>query len=105
MQGKTSDIDFKKIEEFVKSLGAYSLLKSTSQLSVQETEVKIEVENMDKLEEEIIAKYASQEKSNFEPFILPLVNSLSIEKQEDETSTTFNSRLFSEINKLLEVEI
>jgi hypothetical protein len=63
------------------------------------------VENMDKLEEEIIAKYASQEKSNFEPFILPLVNSLSIEKQEDETSTTFNSRLFSEINKLLEVEI
>jgi DNA repair exonuclease SbcCD nuclease subunit len=105
VQGKTSDIDFKKIEEFVKSLGAYSLLKSTSQLSVQETEVKIEVENMDKLEEEIIAKYASQEKSNFEPFILPLVNSLSIEKQEDETSTTFNSRLFSEINKLLEVEI
>jgi len=103
-QGKTSNIDFKEIERIVKEKGAYALLKSTSKLTTEEPELDIEVEDMNKLEEEIVNKYLAENKSKFDSLIFQLINSLSLEKLEDETSQTFKTRLFSELNKILDLE-
>ena len=100
-QGKIADIDFKLIEDFCKEKKAYALLKSTSKLIPEEPEAEVEIEDIDKLEEEIIKKYTSSNTTKFDSFIFPLINSLSLEKQEEETSSAFQSRLFSELNKTL----
>ncbi|MBU1135941.1 MAG: DNA repair exonuclease [Nanoarchaeota archaeon] len=104
-KGKTSNIKFEEIENFVKEKNAYTMLKSTSKLIAQENEINVEIDDMDKLEDEIIKKYLSENKSKFNPLIHQLINSLSIEKQESETSSTFNSRLFSELNKVLKIDL
>jgi len=103
-QGKTSDINFREIENFIKEKQAYSFLKNTSKLITEEAKIDIEVEDMDKLEEEIIKKYTEKEKSKFNKFIPQLISTLSLEKQEEETISTFQSRLFSELNKILKIE-
>ena len=103
-QGKTSDIDIKKIEDFVKAK-AYVLLKSTSKIETEEPEINIEIEDVEKLEEEIIKRYTEQKKSEFDSLIFPLISALSLEKHEAETTLTFNTRLFSELNKILDLEI
>jgi len=102
--GKTSDIKFREIEDFAKNKEAYILLKSTSKLTSEEAEIEIEVEDMDKLEEEILKKYTEDNKSKFNQFIPQLVNALSLEKQEDETTTTFQTRLYSELDKILDIK-
>ncbi|MGD2072343.1 MAG: DNA repair exonuclease [Candidatus Thorarchaeota archaeon] len=104
-QGKTSDIHFSEIENFVKEKQAFILLKSTSKLVSQESEIEFEIENMDKLEEEIINKYTEKENSRFKDKIFPLISALSLEKQEGETSQVFTSRLFLELNKILDAGI
>jgi len=104
-QGKTSDINFKEIENFVKEKQAYILLKNTSSLITEEPEIEIEIDDMNKLEEEIIKKYTQQQESKFNSFISSLINTLSIEKQEEETSSNFESRLFSELSKILNLEL
>ncbi|MCX6748848.1 MAG: DNA repair exonuclease [Candidatus Pacearchaeota archaeon] len=103
-QGKISNIDFQAIENFVKERQAYAMLKSTSQLETEETQVNVEIEDMNLLEEEIIKKYIKQENSKYDPLIQPLINALCLEKQEDETSSVFQSRLINEVNKTLNLE-
>jgi len=103
-QGKTSNIDFQKIENFAIENQGYILLKSTSKLVSEEPEFDVQVEDMDKLEEEIINKYCQENKSKFNSVIFSLINSFDIDKQEAETSETFKSRLFSELNKTLNLE-
>tara|TARA_Y100000310_G_scaffold322353_1_gene381295 strand:+ start:2971 stop:4125 length:1155 start_codon:yes stop_codon:yes gene_type:complete len=103
-RGKISDIDFQTIENVIKDEQGYIMLKSISKLKVEETEIDLEIENMDKLEEEIIAKYTEENKSQFNNNIISLINALSIEKQEAETSETFKSRLFTELNKILSID-
>jgi len=103
-QGKSTDIDFKAIENFSREKEAYVLLKSISKLISEEEKIDIEIEDIDKLEEEIIKKYTEKKKSKFDSFIFPLINALSIEKQEDETSSTFHSRLMSELKKTLNLQ-
>ena len=63
----------------------------------------MEVEDMEQLEEEIIQKYSKESTSKFNSSITHLINALSLEKEEDETSLNFNSRLFSELNKILKI--
>ena len=102
-QGKISDIGFAQIESFVKKKGAYSILKNISGIEKEEAEIKMEVEDMEQLEEEIIQKYSKESTSKFNSSITHLINALSLEKEEDETSLNFNSRLFSELNKILKI--
>ena len=101
-QGKTSSIDFRKIEDFVKSRGAYSFLKNISKLITEEPEFKLEIEDMNKLEPEIIKKYCQENESKFNSLIPSLLNALSLEKQEDENSQNFALRLFNEFKKTIE---
>ena len=103
-QGKISNINFKEIENFVKSQDAYSLLKSTSGLEAEEPEFDVEVENMEKLEKEIIEKYKKENPSHFNELIQPLVSSLNVDKREDETNDDFENRISEEINNIFNLE-
>ena len=99
--GTQSDIKFQKIEEFVKSKGAYFLLKNTHDLKVKETEFQIEIENTENVEEESIKAYSMENPSDLNKIILPLMNALSIEKQEGETSDAFTNRLMDGTKKII----
>lgn len=101
-QGKTSNIDFRRIEKFVKERKAYSLLKNISKLITEEPEFKIDIENIENLEAEIIKKYLKENESSSNSLIPPLLNVLSLEKHEDETSSSFSLRLFNEFKKIIE---
>jgi len=101
-QGKINNIDFSAIENFAKEKGAYSLLKNISKLSVEDSQFEMEVSNMDKLEEEIIAKYSKDKNSKFNKLIPSLLHALTAEKHEDETSTTFSLRIYNELKKVME---
>jgi len=99
---KTSDINFKKIEEFVKSKGAYILLRNTHDLKSKETILEVEIENPENIEEETINSYIEKNPSDFNSKINQLINSLAIEKQEGETTEVFTNRVLDESKKILE---
>lgn len=104
-QGKTSNINFQEIENFCTKKGAYVLLKSISQIETEEPEINIDIGDMQNLESVIIEKYCEENPSSFNDLILPLVNALNMEKQEDEKSAIFSERLFSELKKIVNIEI
>ncbi len=105
--GKTSDIDFKKIEDFVKRKQAFVFLKNISQLKIEEQEeMQIEIEDVDKLEEEIIKNYSEKtEKKQFKDYFSQIFHALSTEKKEGETNTVFLERLMNEINRTFNFDV
>lgn len=106
--GKTSDIDWKKIQERVLEKRAHILLKSASGLTTQEMklEIKTEKTNIDEIEKEFIKKYKEQNENydEFFPLIQPLFNALELEKIESEKKENFEARVFEEANKILRVD-
>ena len=102
-KGKISDIDFKKIEAYVKEKGAFIFLKSTSKVHMTEPEFKMDVISSENLEAQIIERFEEKNSSKFNTLIPALMNTLKTEKLEDETSSTFEDRLFSETSKILQL--
>lgn len=102
-KGKISDIDFQKIESFLKQNGCYAFLKSTSKLFMPEPEIKMEVSASEELESELIRKFAEKNNSKFNSLISVLIDTLDVEKNEDETSLTFEERLMSEVRRALPI--
>tara|TARA_Y100000031_G_scaffold128654_1_gene147157 strand:- start:749 stop:1906 length:1158 start_codon:yes stop_codon:yes gene_type:complete len=100
-KGKNSDIDFKKIEKFAMDNRAYFILKNTHDLKTKEVDMEFEIEKTENIEEETIKLYSEQNPSDFNSLIPQLVNSLSIEKQEGETSENFTKRILEESKKIL----
>lgn len=100
-KGKNSDIKFQEIEEFVKKKEAYFMLKNTHELKTKEAELEIEVGDTEDIEEEIIKVYSEKNPSDFNKFIPEIINSLSLEKQEGETTDSFNNRLNEVAKKIL----
>lgn len=100
-RGKTSDIKFSQIEDFLKSKGAYFLLKNTHDLIPEEPELEFNIPEKDSenIEEETIKAYSQENPSSFNKIIGELMNALSIEKQEGETTETFNNRIFQGANR------
>ncbi len=99
--GKNSDIKFSQINEIASLRKAYFLLKNTHDLNTKEIEMDIEINKIDNIEEETIKNYTKKNITNFNEFIPQLMNSLSIEKQEGETSDTFSKRIVEEAKKIL----
>jgi DNA repair exonuclease SbcCD nuclease subunit len=98
---KISDLKFNEIEEFVKLKGAYFMLRNTHDLKIKEVKLDVEIKNKENMEEEAIEYYSKENPSKFNEIIPELMNSLSVEKQEGETTETFNSRLIDEAKKIL----
>ena len=106
-QGKTSDIKLQEIDDYMKRAGAYSYLKNTSRLEPEKQKMDIELPyaEMEKAEEALIKRYEKENPSNFNELIFPLLEGLSLEKQEGEKQANFESRLYSELTKTLGVEL
>ena len=106
-QGKLSDIKFTEIQKYLEEKQIYSFLKNTAKLETekQELEVKLETSEMEKVEEVLIKKYEKENPSDFNDKIFQLMEGLSIEKQEGEKSAIFESRLFSGLNKIFNIEL
>lgn len=103
-QGKTGDIRFNEIEEFVSKKQPYIFLRNISAIKIPETELELEAdgsENVEHIEEKIIQEYAEKNPADFNKFLPQLMNSLSIEKNEDEKSTIFEGRLIDDLTKVL----
>ena len=98
---KTSDIKFNEIEDFVKSHGAYFMLKNTHDLKTKEVKLDIEVKEEGDVEEESIKNYSEENPSKFNDLIPLLIHSLAIEKQEGETTESFTTRLLEESKKIM----
>jgi hypothetical protein len=99
--GKTSDIKFAKIEEFLKQKNAYFMLRNTHDLNQKDVALEIEVKDSENIEDDTLKIYSDTNPSQFNSLVPLLLNSLSIEKQEGETSETFLNRLVSETKKVL----
>ncbi|MBI5149019.1 DNA repair exonuclease [Candidatus Pacearchaeota archaeon] len=101
--GKTSDIEFKKINE---AIDCFLLLKNTSELITPELklEINIETKDVNAIEQQLIKDYSENNKeyAEFNGQILQLINALAIEKQEGETNQTFSSRILSEVSKIID---
>ena len=106
-KGKNSDINFKEIQEYIEKQEAYSFLKNTSKLEQAKSEMQVELQTKEKekIEEVLIKKYEIENPSELNHFILPLMEALDKDKQEGETTTTFEKRILSEMNKVLGVEL
>ncbi|MBS3089055.1 DNA repair exonuclease [Candidatus Pacearchaeota archaeon] len=101
--GKMSDIDFQKVESFLKEKKAYTFLKSTSKLHLEEPEIKLEFIQSENMEEQIIKNFA-EKNPNVNNFSIPnLFRALEKEKLEDETNSSFEDRLLSEVNQILSI--
>jgi len=100
-KGTNSDIKFAKIEEHAKSKGAYFILKNTHDLNMKDVELEIEVQSDENIEEETVKIYSERNPSDFNALIPQLINSLSIEKQEDEKTDVFTSRLLDGVKRII----
>lgn len=106
-QGKTSDINFQEIETQVRKSEAYCFLKNTSKLEMEKQEIQLAIQEkeVEKVEEIIINNYEKENPSDFNKLIFSLMDSLSMDKQEDEKTAVFEARLFEELSKVLEIEL
>ncbi|MBI4116795.1 DNA repair exonuclease [Candidatus Pacearchaeota archaeon] len=98
---KNSEIKFPQIDDFAKQKGAYFLLKNIHDLKTKEAEIDLEIEKSGGIEEETIKIYSEKNPSDLNKIIPSLISSLSMEKQEGETTETFSSRVFDESRKIL----
>ncbi|MCX8158733.1 MAG: DNA repair exonuclease [Candidatus Pacearchaeota archaeon] len=100
-KGKSTDIDFQKIEDYVKKQQAYSFLKSTSKLHLPEPEIKIDITDSSNMELAIIKKFEEKNPNKYNFLIPTLLKTLQMEKLDDEKSLIFEERLISEIKKII----
>lgn len=100
--GKTTDIKLNEIEEFTRKNGAYALLKSTSKLFPIESDIEIEIQSED-MEDEIIKLFSEKNPHDLNFLSHSLISLLEVEKKEEETANTFEERIFSEAQKVLEI--
>ncbi len=100
-KGEVSDIKFQQIEDFVKSKNAYFMLKNTHELKQPDVEITAEIKDPENIEEEAIKVYSLENPSDFNPFIPQLINALTMEKHEGETSETYAGRIIGESKKIL----
>jgi DNA repair protein SbcD/Mre11 len=105
-QGKTGDIHFNEIEEFVKKKEAYVFLKNISSIKVQESDFSMESlpsENVENIERRILGEYSKKNPGDFTKHLPQLMTALSIEKNEDEKSVIYEDRLLSELKNILKL--
>ncbi len=97
---RTSNINFKLIEDFVMKKEAYFVLRNTHELREKEGAIEIRVGKGD-IGHETAKLFLEKSESKFKEFAESLIHSLSVEKQEGETSDNFSNRIFEESRKIL----
>jgi DNA repair protein SbcD/Mre11 len=105
-QGKTGDIRFSEIDDFIKKKEAFISLKNISSLKIQDFEFELEssTENVESIEQQIIGEYSRKNPTDFNKYLPQLMTAFSMEKNEDERSLTYEERLLSELKSILSIE-
>src|SRR3989338_4251354 len=103
-KGKSSDIDFTKIESYLKNRGSFIFLKSTTKLFLSESEIKMDFLDTGSRESEIIKKFEESNPNKLNRLIPQLIKTLQMDKSEDEKSSVFEERLISESKRMLNYE-
>ena len=101
--GKHSDIKFSQIEEVARKKGAYFMLRNTHDLKTEETQMETEIQDSENIEDETIKKYSEQNPSPLNLLIPSMMNALSTEKQEGETTESFTDRILDETKKIFTI--
>jgi len=107
LKGKTGDIRFNEIEDFVRKKRAFSLLRNTSSIKLSESDFNVETvqdESVNNIEGRILGEYSKNNPHDFNKYLPQLMGALSIEKHEDETSIIFEDRLLSELKSVLSLQ-
>ncbi len=103
-QGKTGDIRFNEIEDFINKKEAHVFLRNISSIKVQESEFEIEsspTDNVENIEKKILGEYSKKHPTDFNKYLPQLMTALSLEKNEDEKSIIYEDRLISELKNIL----
>ena len=102
LKGNISDIQFVKINELAEE-NKCVLLKNTSDLENPDlkTNFKIEATDIEEIEKEIIHKFTEENKSDFNSMINLLMKTFNMDKQEGETSASFEKRISQDIEKII----
>ncbi len=101
-KGKSGDIRFNEIEDFVIKKEAYSFLRNISSIKVQELfDMEFNVESNEDIEKKIISEYSKNNPAEFDLLINDIMHSLSIEKNEDEKEVIYEKRLLDDLKKIL----
>lgn len=106
-QGTNADIDFKRITDYLEQKRVFSFLKNTNKLQSKEgdVEIKITTGDMNKIEEALIKQYESDNPDKFNDLITPLMHGLDLQKQDDEKTTIYETRLLGDLNKILGLDL
>ena len=100
-KGRISDIEFSKIEEFVRKKEAFVFLKTSSRLHMPELDIGVEITDTVNLEEQIIKKFEEKHPSKYNSGMAELIKILQSEKLDDEKSAIFDERILSDAKKVL----
>ena len=100
-QGRTSDINFAKIESYAKKNGAWVVLKNTSKLQLSEPELELDAIDTYDIESQAIKKFETSNRSKFNKLISPIIKILQLEKADEEKSAIFEERLLLETRKII----
>lgn len=102
IKGKSGDIRFNEIEDFVVKKYAYSFLRNISSIQVQELfDMEFNVESNEDIEKKIISEYSKNNPAEFDLLINDIMHSMSIEKNEDEKEVIYEKRLLDDLKKVL----
>lgn len=98
--GRITDINFNKIEEFARSKEVYFFIKNTTKLffPIVEMDIAPQTENF---EEEIIDNFCLKNPHELNKHIQILLSTLDMEKKEDESTRVFEDRLLGDSRKIL----
>ena len=104
--GNVGDINFKEIFERLYRQGAYFVMKNTAKLQAEEfEEIKIAQTSPEEIEEAVLKEHLQQvplfDLETERQLAKTLLITLNTTKNEGETSTDFQARIESEMNRLL----
>lgn len=103
LKGKSGDIRFNEIEDFVKKKGAYVFLRNISSIIVEEANIEIGTEHVENIEEKIVKEYSTKNPADYNIHLNSLMHALAIDKNEDEKEVIYEKRLLDEIKKILKI--
>jgi len=106
MEGRVSDINFKKVFDRLYEKGAFLVLRNTNKLKSKEFE-EVEIEgDVEDVEERVIEEHVGKVEVNFDEkkVIKELMEVLEKGKEEGEKNLDFEGRIFKDVMKVFEIE-
>jgi DNA repair exonuclease SbcCD nuclease subunit len=105
IEGKTGDIRFNEIDNLIKKKDAYAFLRNISSIKIPDLDLKMmsSAENIQEIEKRKSDEFLKKNPHNFNKYLQQLMDTLSLEKNEDEKIAIYEKRLWSELKTILEI--